>query len=167
MSTICAPRPPRLLLLVFALLVPSACMKPNPLVAQLEAAEGESGDEGSEDGEETQGDEDGEDTQGEPASESGEADTDPAQMLPDLGSEACSAPLSVSPSCGECLADACCEQVLACEDSADCLCLSECVASGSSIGSCQSECDAKLKEVPAFEDLAQCSDETCAASCPL
>lgn len=166
---ICAPRPSRLLPLAFGLFGIVGCMKPNPLVAELEAAEGQEApeDEGIEDEGEGENPEDGQ-TEGEPTSGSEEeADTDPPQMPLDLGSEACSAPLSFSPSCGECLADACCDQVLACEDSADCLCLSDCVASGNSPGVCKNECGVKLQDVPSYQALAACSEQACAGSCPL
>lgn len=65
------------------------------------------------------------------------------------------------PGCGYCLGDACCREILRCEQDALCSCFLDCTRDAP-----LAECEATCGRVgAAFADFATCNDTRCAPAC--
>jgi hypothetical protein len=66
--------------------------------------------------------------------------------------------------CDTCLAESCCEQLLACERSETCTCMVDCVEDGTTAALCLLECELDLPDL-AYTQLSTCIQSMCAQEC--
>ena len=90
---------------------------------------------------------------------SGHASTGAGSESDASGAALCSAEIGPT-SCETCLADACCDPLLACQDLDSCQCVLACRIEGHSLESCQTDCDGAT---PVVDVLHECSFDGCEA----
>jgi hypothetical protein len=83
------------------------------------------------------------------------------------GTETDSDPCADNPgasACETCLADSCCEQLMACESSESCTCMVECIEEGNDQLTCLLECDLDLPDL-AYTQYSTCVQTMCLQEC--
>jgi hypothetical protein len=66
--------------------------------------------------------------------------------------------------CDTCLAESCCEQLMACESSESCTCMVACVEEGNEQLACLLQCQLDLPDL-AYTQLSTCIQSMCAQEC--